>query len=97
MNWHYGVRNGDIIIQTFPPIQNNGLHFLVKAKAGLSYKFSKRVAGLFSCEYQQGFSNFVTDYTHIYVQGYPQYDDKMYYTKVKGTAYQFHFGLRFYF
>lgn len=89
-------RDGAVWFLTQPSKQSNGFHFLAKANAALSYKFSKHIAGTFSLAYQQGFRNFVEDQKHIFMPTYPQHDNKMYYTKVNGTAWQFHFGLRYY-
>lgn len=99
-SYMYSVRppgSNKIQYLSYPPQQKEGFHFTAKATAMLTYRVGKRLAITFDIAYQQGVSSFLTDSVSI-----RQYEpvtlkefEHVYYTKVNGTSFQFHFGLQY--
>lgn len=84
----------------YPAKQNSGLHFLAKANIMFSYFIGKRkqLAITISGSYQQGFTDFYTDYVNI-----RQFDPRtltliqndVYSTAINGTSLQALVGIRY--
>ncbi|HYD20786.1 MAG TPA: hypothetical protein VEB40_04865 [Flavipsychrobacter sp.] len=83
----------------YPPQQKEGFHFTAKATAMFSYRVGKKLAITADIAYQQGFSMFHTDSVSIrqYEPGTLKRFEHVYYTKLNGTSFQFHFGLKYVF
>lgn len=81
----------------YPRMQKEGLHFTAKATLMLAWQVGKRLAITGDVAYQQGFSNFLID--SMSIRQYEPVSHKkyehLYYTKVNGSSFQFHFGLQY--
>ncbi len=83
---------------TYPTWQRQGIYFFLKSTVEIQYSWTQHFATSFMMSYQQGFTPFVIDTTNI-VRPYeltgPQ--EHKYWTKVNGTALQWHFGFKYIF
>ncbi len=78
------------------PEQNEGIYFLLKASAELVYKFKNRISISLTASYQQGFADFIVDYTNIMKPfDFSGPKEHLYWTKVDGTSFQGHFGIKY--
>lgn len=77
----------------YPPMQREGLYFLLKGTVEFQYRWNRHFATSFMMSYQQGFKPFYIDTTNI-VRPYEYFGLKehKYWTKINGTALQWHFG-----
>ena len=79
-----------------PPYQNQGFYFLMRLGYETELKLGKHIGLTGRISYQQGFQTFLIGYTNIQRLRDPSGPlQQMYYTKVNGTALQWHFGLRY--
>lgn len=98
--YDYKVRapgTGAVQYVALPPYQNSKPQFVLKAAALVSYRVGRRFFMTLDAAYQQGFSTFFIDYVNIR-QIEPQthtIDQHIYYTKINGTSFQFHLGIRY--
>jgi hypothetical protein len=93
-------REDDLEIQyiAYPTWQKQGLYFFLKGTVELQYKWSQHFSTSLMMSYQQGFTPFVIDTRNIirpYEPSGPQ--EHEYWTKVNGTALQWHIGFKYIF
>lgn len=80
----------------YPPYQNQGFYFLMRLGYEQELKLGRHISLTGRVCYQQGFQTFVIGYTNIQRLRDPSGPlQQMYYTKVNGTALQWHLGLRY--
>ena len=79
-----------------PPYQKEGFYFLMRLGYETELKLGKHIGLTGRISYQQGFQTFLIGYTNIQRLRDPSGPiQQLYYTKVNGTAVQWHFGLRY--
>lgn len=86
----------EIVYIKIPPEQNTGIKFLVNSSLEGVYKFKRHFALSLSMSYQQGFKQFLKDEVNIirpHEASGPQ--QAIYYSQLKGTSLQWHFGLKY--
>jgi hypothetical protein len=80
----------------YPTWQRQGVYFFLKGTMELQYKWNRHFASSIMMSYQQGFKPFVIDTMNIirpFGPAGPQ--QHKYWTKVNGTALQWHFGFKY--
>ncbi len=94
----YSNAPAEIWYLNYPPYQREGLSFLLKGTLEFQYNWNRHFATSVMVSYQQGFSSFVIDTVEI-VRPYEYTGLKRakYWTKVNGTALQWHFGFKYVF